>query len=77
MDAPSGFAEALPPLPAGATLKKRGGAEADVIVISDLQARCTDEGERGTHQPPLLERLTLGCGMQPEQAFRELIPKRR
>ena len=32
MDAPSGFAESLPALPPGATRKKRGTAEADVIV---------------------------------------------
>lgn len=32
MDAPSGFAESLPELPLGATLKQRGTAEADVIV---------------------------------------------
>ena len=32
IDAPNGFAESLSPLPLGATLKKRGNAEADVIV---------------------------------------------
>ena len=32
IDAPSGFAESLPALPLGATLKRRGTAEADVIV---------------------------------------------
>lgn len=32
IDAPSGFAESLPALPLGATLKKRGNGEADVIV---------------------------------------------
>jgi len=32
IDAPDGFAESLPALPPGATLKQRGTAEADVIV---------------------------------------------
>ena len=32
IDAPSGFAESLPALPPGATMKKRGSSEADVIV---------------------------------------------
>ena len=32
IDAPSGFAESLPALPMGATLKQRGNTEADVMV---------------------------------------------
>ena len=32
IDAPGGFAESLPMLPLGATLKERGAAEADVIL---------------------------------------------
>lgn len=32
IDAPSGFAESLPALPGGATLRQSGTAEADVIV---------------------------------------------